>query len=473
MRRIFGVVVCLGLLVGILRSASPVYAQYPTATPVVATCTGQSGCNTFCTGCGGNGCAPTESYCYTRCTGGITCNSGCAASTTCNATNSNYYCKYNIGCSWFPANDCQGGTCGCGQLRVAVRYCSGVHCDDACSADSVCGTCSGTGPTATPGGPAPTTAPTSTPIPFGTIKARGVQVSPADTTCAAIKAVPVTAGQITGTTHQFTPSSTTQPLPQTQTGADYVTFLGLYAGPYTLDSIPSANWMFARPCWTNETTGATGEGLSQTLVQNQTLRWDIGYTLGTAWVQTQGADVYAAGSVRSYIPDVTPRVFMADGTGRSAGVLQYGTSYDFDSSPYAVGNNLVSSGNWQVSGTKTTVDYYDYFYRRYGAPTIPTTNATFSNLTAVTKPASSATPYYVTGNMTTSGNWVVGTGESIVILVNGNLTIGGRINTTGTGFIAFIVSGNITVADTVGTTWSSVTQVVEGVYIATKADQSG
>lgn len=296
-------------------------------------------------------------------------------------------------------------------------------------------------------------------------------MNPADTTCAAIKAVPTTAGQVTGTTHQFTPSSTTQPLAQTQAGADYVTFLGLYAGPYTLDPIPpSANWMFARPCWTNETTGATGEGLSQTLVQNQILRWDIGYTLGTAWVQTQGADVYAAGSVRSYIPAVTPRVFMADGTGRSAGVLQYGTSYDFDSSPYAVGNNLVSSGNWQVSGTKTTVDYYDYFYRRYGAPTVPTTNAAFSNLSAVTKPASSATPYYIVGNMTTSGNWVVGTGESVVILVNGNLTIGGKINTTGTGFIAFIVNGNITVDSAVGTVPSAPTtpvtnSVLDGVYV--------
>ncbi len=36
----------------------------------------------------------------------------------------------------------------------------------------------------------------------------------------------------------------------------------------------------------------------------------------------------------------------------------------------------------------------------------------------------------------------MGTGESIVIIVDGNLTIGGRINITGKGFITFIVNGN-------------------------------
>jgi len=85
-----------------------------------------------------------------------------------------------------------------------------------------------------------------------------------------------------------------------------------------------------RPCWHNQTTGATGEGLTQTLVDNQTIRWDIGYTLGSAWVQAEGGDVYASGSLRSYIPDVTPRVFTTDGDGGFPGVVTYGTTYDFE-----------------------------------------------------------------------------------------------------------------------------------------------
>jgi hypothetical protein len=59
----------------------------------------------------------------------------------------------------------------------------------------------------------------------------------------------------------------------------------------------------------------------------------------------------------------------------------------------------------------------------------------------------------------------VGTGESIVFIVNGNLTIGGNVNITGTGFVSFIVKGNITVLSSVGTGALSTTPVVEGVYI--------
>lgn len=60
--------------------------------------------------------------------------------------------------------------------------------------------------------------------PIGTIQARAVEVTPADTSCAAITAVPTTGGNIDGTTLGFTPSSASQPTAQTQTGAKYVTF---------------------------------------------------------------------------------------------------------------------------------------------------------------------------------------------------------------------------------------------------------
>jgi len=306
-----------------------------------------------------------------------------------------------------------------------------------------------------------------------------VQVDPLDTSCTAIRAVAITDGQINGTTHQFTPSSASQPTAQVQAGANYVDFNNVQAGSYTVDPAPpTADWAYVRACSTNLDNGTNGEGLSRSLPAGAVLRWDIGYTLGTAWVQAQGGDVYSSGAIRSYIPSVAPRVFIRDGTGGYPGVLTYGTSVDLDSDPFEPGTDLVSTDNWQVNTSRASVNYYDYFYRRFGAPTTATTDAPFDNLAAVSQPASNCTestcaPYYVVGDMTTSGAWSVGADERIVIVVDGDLTINGRVNITSNGFIAFIVNGTITVSDTVGTTASSTTPVVEGVYIATTDTQAG
>ena len=226
-----------------------------------------------------------------------------------------------------------GGSCQC-------CYQSGCYLD--------CGIIQPTGgppgpPDEPPADPPPlgstsTPVPTSTPISLGTIQARAVQVTQADTSCTAIRAVPTTAGQINNTILQFTRSSASAPPAQVQSGANYVTFANILAGWYTVDSVlPTIDWMYSRACWNNLTTGTTGEGLSQTLNANQTIVWDIGYTLGTAWLQTQGGDVYASGNLRSYIPNVTPRVFSRDGTGGYPGIVTYGTSYDLDSDPFSEG----------------------------------------------------------------------------------------------------------------------------------------
>jgi hypothetical protein len=201
--------------------------------------------------------------------------------------------------------------------------------------------------------------------------ARAVSVDPADTSCTAIRAIAEGSSGVDGTILQFTASSQSQPPPQTQSGGTSVTFSNAAIGSYTLDPLPpSADWMFARACWRNVTTGAIGEGFSVFLPANETIRWDVGYTFGTAWVQTQGGDVYASGTLRSYLPQVSPRVFDLDGTGGFPGVVSYGTVYDFDSEPLSQGNTLVSSTNWQVNTTRPTAHYYDFFYRRYGSPTM-------------------------------------------------------------------------------------------------------
>src|SRR3989344_562193 len=271
------------------------------------------------------------------------CNWGC--------TNADSQCCSSCWSDW---SGCGPGVCG------ETRYCLTPGNNDA-QARNCPGQCGNPGPTDPPFNP-PTNTPggaTATPTPpsLGTIEARAVRVDPADTSCTAIKAVLTTDGEINGTTLQFTPSSASEPTPQTQVGANYVTFADIVTGSYTLDPVPpTADWVFARACSTNLDNGTTGEGLSRTVPANSTIRWDEGYTLGTSWVQTEGGDVYAAGTVRSFIPAVTPRVFNLDGDAGYPGVVTYGTGYDFDSDPFSTGGTLISSTNWEVNTSRSRIN---------------------------------------------------------------------------------------------------------------------
>lgn len=297
--------------------------------------------------------------------------------------------------------------------------------------------------------------PTPTPTPVGDIRARAVSVDPANTSCATIRAVPTTDGDINGTVHQFTPSSASQPAAQAQAGANFVIFSNVKTGPYTLvDTPPTADWSFARACWRNVTTATNGEGRTATLGANQVLRYDIGYTLGTAWFQAQGGDVYASGTLKSLVPlGISPRYVVLD----EPGVVTYGGSYDFN------GANA-SSKKWLVNESYSSTDWYSVFFNRFGNPTTPDYDCSLVPCT-VTKPASRATAYYVLGDMTTSGNWSIGDGQTIIFLVNGNLTLGGRVNITGKGFVAFIVKDNVTVSSSVGSAYTDSTPDIEGIYV--------
>lgn len=271
---------------------------------------------------------------------------------------------------------------------------------------------------------------TPTPIAPATLRAVAKRTTPDDTSCAAINAS--TTG-VDGNVFGFTVNP---PAPQTQSGVTPVEWTNVTPGTYTMTSTPpDVNYAVTYPCLYRNGT-LIGYGWSANANGGDTIDWEVGYTYGTSWVQTQGGDVYAASTLRSYIPAVTPRVFNGDSDAGYPGVVTYGTTFDFDSSPTSQGGSLISSTNWQVNTTRSRVNYYDFFYRRYGSPATPTTDPAFDNPLAVTKPLSSTTPYYVVGDMTTSGNWSVGSGESIVILVDGNLTLGGRVNVTGDGFIS-------------------------------------
>jgi hypothetical protein len=187
----------------------------------------------------------------------------------------------------------------------------------------------------------------------GTIRVRAVQVSATDT-CAEIRAS--TSG-IDGTWHQFTPSSASTPAPPQQHGSAYVTFDNLLSGDYGVNPVAPPEYQKLDYCWIEAVSGQTGETMWATLPPGDTLTWDIGYTRGVAWSQTQGGDVYASGALKSYVPAPhPPQVFILDGTtGGYPGVATYGQTYDFDSDSTGKGEFWVSGKKWLVNDTASSI----------------------------------------------------------------------------------------------------------------------
>ena len=284
------------------------------------------------------------------------------------------------------------------------------------------------------------------PLCVGTIRARAMRVSVPKTSCTDINK----GTGITGAAFSFSASSPSHPtpVPATQNGPNYVTFSSaLFGNYYIIPNVPS-QYMIARFC-----SGTTEVAQSQTLAPAGTITWDIGYTLGVAWSQVQGGDVYASATLQSFVPTGNQRVFIPDGAGGYPGIATYGQTYDFDSRSPQKGEDRVSSKNWLVKDTAPDTDFYQLMVSRFGGwLAVPD----YSNPTsAIAQPAARTAPYYVTGDMTTSGNWMVGAGQTLVFIVDGNLTIGGKINISSSGFAAFIVNGNITIDPAVGVPFTS------------------
>lgn len=298
----------------------------------------------------------------------------------------------------------------------------------------------------------------------GSIAARAMVISGADISC---NAVYTATSPVPGTTMGFTAGSASNPARQGPIGQNYYApFPGLVGGSYTLAPQVAPGYYLQAACWKKLLNAPlSGTGLSQSLSEptpGDTLTWDLGYTLGTPWAAVQGGDVYAAQNLSSYIP--TGNLFITAGAGGYPGIATYGNTYDFDFLASSQGESLVSPTNWLVHDSVSPIDYYQLFYQRFGGK--PTTVDYVAPSAPVAQPTSRAAPYYVTGDMTTTGNWVVPAGQSLIFIIDGNLTIGGSINVTGNGFVSFIVGGDITVDPTVGVAYTSSAPVVEGVYIA-------
>jgi len=351
-------------------------------------------------------------------------------------------------CTGTKQPDCSGAgsVCSGTAYAVACGTCTGTKQPDCSGAGSVCsgtaypaacGTCIGTKPCPTP----PIVCPDcGTPpncynsycsgvcingcssldcsggvcILPGIIQARAMVVTKPNTSCDYVKNSTTT---LTGTvTHQFTLSSASQPT-QVQSGSSYTVFNNVIPGSYTIDSQVPAQYVLARACWTSILdTPSSGESKFHELTPADTLTWDLGYTSGVAWSQVQGGDVYAGATLKSYVPAPHPtppppstRVFILNGDSGYPGVATYGTDYNFDSSGLTHGETWVSSKNWLVNDTAPATDFYQLMYRQFGGA--PATVDYVNPVSPIAQPPPRATPYYVTGNMTTSGDWLVGAGS--------------------------------------------------------------
>lgn len=298
--------------------------------------------------------------------------------------------------------------------------------------------------------------------PPGTVRMRARVVPTGTNTC------PLSGSSYASVNVQLFPDGTSKTTSSdgTYTGA---TWPSSNPGTKSFVDTPPSGYILALACYNTTSQPTDSSGYTASLLTGETLTWELGYTAGVGWFQAQGGDVYAASTLRSYIPSAATggRYFVGNGsTGGMPGVVTFGSTFDFDNTS-ANGSGYVSTKNWLANETHLSTDYYSVMYHRFGSPT----TADFSGDTTLNaKLTSKADPYYVDGDLTIdTADWLVGNNETVTVLVNGDLNINRRINITGTGFVAFIVNGTITIGSAVGTTATSATPVIEGIYITSPA----
>jgi len=323
--------------------------------------------------------------------------------------------------------------------------------------------------------PTPTPGPSPTPTPTTAVQARAVSLTEVPSTCTEITS---STNWRDATIFNLKKGAVlVVPKNQKQSGESYVTW-NPAPGTYTLAPTAdgSSSW---RSCLT-DSVGSHFGNFSAVVGAGESVKFDVAYGPPGPWFQTQGGgDVIAGNAIISQIPAVgpVPRVFMLDAPFSDPahlfpGVVTYGgestANYDFDLGPL-YSPNLISSKDWLTYEDLPTHDFYNYFYAKLGSP------ETADTLTLpLAKPASRVKPYYLVGDVTTTGDWTIGNDESMVILVTGNLTIGGRITINGNGFLAFVVKGDISVSPSVGGPLTGgPVPVVEGVYLSSGTFHTG
>ncbi len=480
----YGIITALLLLVTGVLSFKPtvvhVQAVYPSSTPTTAptrepdACTGSVDCkdpsvyedapDCCCTGCTKSGskivvveCRPlydlTQPY--------VVCSNSCQASTECGPTlvPTGYYvgCQYcpdTFAWTYMPQDDCGGSACGCGERRTVSVWCNGTHCYDTCRADTSCTNKCGVTPV-------PTSTPYDPPGPdtyYGTLQAKVVTASAEDLSCTTIAA---STDYLAGTLVTFSPYIGEEKL-LTDSVLTWTNVATSGMTVYGISSTPPGQYTPGNVC-VSSNGGAYTQASAGTLTANGILNFVIAYLPQSGWVQTVGGDAYAASSLVSSIPSTITTYFNLAGAMGDAGMVSYGSSYDFALSYASFGEELVSEKQWLVHQANTTTNFYEHFATQMDVAGSATPIETLVNISKPTSCTSSPCVYYANGDLTTdaASAWAIDAAEQTVLFVNGNVTIHSNITIASGGFFAIVANGNITLDP-------AVTEL-QGIYIASNA----
>jgi hypothetical protein len=228
---------------------------------------------------------------------------------------------------------------------------------------------------------------------------------------------------------------------------------------YGISSTPPGQYTLGNVC-VSANGGAYTQASAGTLTANGILNFVIAYLPQNGWVQTVGGDVYAASSVVSSIPSTITTYFNLAGAMGDAGMVSYGSSYDFTLDYASFGEDLVSEKKWLVQHTAATTNFYEHFATQMDVSGSATPLEILLNISKPTTCTESPCVYLANGDVTTdaASAWAIGATEQTVLFVNGNVTINSNIAIASGGFFAIVANGNITLDP-------AVTEL-HGIYIA-------
>jgi hypothetical protein len=154
---------------------------------------------------------------------------------------------------------------------------------------------------------------------------------------------------------------------------------------------------------------------------------------GSAWWQTQGADLRSAGNLTSLIPGLATEPYLSlNSAGDGPGVAFY-----LGAANFAAGQ--VSTTGWLAqTGLTDFWQGYQYFYSLL--------TGRLQNLTPGSFSVSSLPSgfYLVNGDLEIGNSWKVKNGEKIVILVQGQINIKHKVEVESGGFLLLAAKGDIT-----------------------------
>jgi hypothetical protein len=291
-----------------------------------------------------------------------------------------------------------------------------------------------------------------------------------NTSCAALAA---STDYLPGTVFSFSPAV----VPPSQTQVDAaVAWTNVYTNGstnYSINAIPAGQFALGNVC-VSRNGGAWTQAAAGTLGDGGTLFFRVGYIPQVGWFQSSVGNVYAKTQLTSSIPSTATNPYVSlVGAGGSAGLVSFGTGYNFSLSASDLGEDQVSPAGWLAQQLNPSIDYYERFSQKLANET---KTAITTNLNSLTKPSCATSPciFTITGDAATALNtpWTIGATELMIILVNGNITLNSNITITSGGFFALIVNGNIVVSPAVGGTVGSAATHLKGMYIATNASHT-